>query len=49
MIMMLWRGGIRVQEALALSEHDLDPRRTPMRNFPKRSQVVLICAGPRVQ
>jgi site-specific recombinase XerD len=27
MIVMLWRGGLRVQEALALSEHDLDPRR----------------------
>ena len=27
MIVMLWRGGLRVQEALALSEHDLDPQR----------------------
>ena len=27
MIVMLWRGGLRVKEALALSEHDLDPRR----------------------
>jgi site-specific recombinase XerD len=27
MIVMLWRGGLRVQEALALSERDLDPRR----------------------
>jgi len=27
MIVMLWRGGLRVQEALALSEHDLNPRR----------------------
>jgi site-specific recombinase XerD len=27
MIVMLWRCGLRVQEALALSEHDLDPRR----------------------
>ncbi len=27
MIVMLWRGGLRVHEALALSEHDLDPRR----------------------
>ena len=27
MIVMLWRGGLRVQEALALSEQDLDPRR----------------------
>jgi len=26
MIVMLWRGGLRVQEALALSEHHLDPR-----------------------
>ena len=24
---MLWRGGLRVQEALALGERDLDPRR----------------------
>jgi site-specific recombinase XerC len=24
---MLWRGGLRIQEALALSEHDLDPQR----------------------
>jgi site-specific recombinase XerD len=27
MIVMLWRGGLRVTEALALSERDLDPRR----------------------
>jgi len=27
MIVMLWRGGLRVQEALALTERDLDPRR----------------------
>jgi site-specific recombinase XerC len=27
MIVMLWRGGLRVKEALALSEHDLDPQR----------------------
>jgi site-specific recombinase XerD len=27
LIVMLWRGGLRVQEALALSEHALDPRR----------------------
>ncbi len=27
MIVMLWRGGLRVQEALTLSERDLDPRR----------------------
>jgi len=27
MIVVLWRGGLRVQEALALSERDLDPRR----------------------
>ncbi len=27
MIVMLWRGGLRVTEALALSEQDLDPRR----------------------
>ena len=27
MIVMLWRGGLRVQEALALCERDLDPRR----------------------
>src|SRR5205807_48279 len=27
MIVMLWRGGLRVQEALALSEQDLDSRR----------------------
>ncbi len=26
-IVMLSRGGLRVQEALALSEHDLDPQR----------------------
>lgn len=24
---MLWRGGLRIQEALALAEPDLDPRR----------------------
>jgi site-specific recombinase XerD len=27
MIVMLWRGGLRVQEALALSQNDLDSRR----------------------
>ena len=27
MLVMLWRGGLRVQEALALTEHDLDPQR----------------------
>jgi integrase len=27
MIVMLWRGGLRIQEALALAECDLDPRR----------------------
>ncbi len=27
MIVMLWRGGLRVQEALTLSERDLDPQR----------------------
>ena len=26
-IVVLWRAGLRVQEALALAEHDLDPRR----------------------
>ncbi len=27
LIVVLWRGGLRVQEALALGEHDLDPGR----------------------
>src|SRR5437660_11595670 len=27
MLVMLWRRGLRVQEALALTEHDLEPRR----------------------
>ena len=27
MIAMLWRGGLRIQETLALGEHGLDPRR----------------------
>jgi integrase len=27
MIVVLWRGGLRVAEALTLGEHDLDPRR----------------------
>src|SRR5687768_16386737 len=27
LIVVLWRGGLRVQEALALGERDLDPRR----------------------
>ena len=26
-IVVLWRGGLRIQEALALSECDLDPQR----------------------
>jgi integrase len=27
MMVVLWRAGLRVHEALALAEHDLDPRR----------------------
>jgi site-specific recombinase XerD len=27
MILVLWRAGLRIQEALALAEHDLDQRR----------------------
>jgi integrase len=27
MIVVLWRAGLRIQEALALAEHDLDDRR----------------------
>ncbi len=27
MIVVLWRAGLRIHEALALAEHDLDPRR----------------------
>jgi integrase len=27
MMVVLWRAGLRIQEALALAEHDLDPRR----------------------
>jgi len=27
LIIVLWRGGLRIQESLALGEHDLDPRR----------------------
>ena len=27
MIVVLWRGGLRIQEALSLIESDLDPRR----------------------
>src|SRR3954453_19190956 len=27
LIAVLWRGGLRIQEALALAEHDLDQRR----------------------
>jgi integrase len=26
LIVVLWRGGLRIQEALALGERDLDPR-----------------------
>jgi integrase len=28
MIVVLWRAGLRIQEALALAEHDLDHRRS---------------------
>ena len=31
LIVVLWRGGLRVQEALALGERDLDPRRGSLR------------------
>jgi site-specific recombinase XerD len=27
MLVVLWRGGLRVKEALALTEHDFDPQR----------------------
>jgi integrase len=27
LIAVLWRGGLRIQEALSLGEHDLDPQR----------------------
>jgi integrase len=30
MIVVLWRAGLRIQEALALAEHDLDQRRGPL-------------------
>jgi site-specific recombinase XerC len=30
MIVVLWRAGLRVQEALALTEHDLDQRRSSL-------------------
>jgi integrase len=30
LIVVLWRGGLRIQEALALSERDLDPRRASL-------------------
>lgn len=31
MIVVLWRAGLRIQEALALAEHDLDQRRGSLR------------------
>jgi site-specific recombinase XerD len=31
MIIVLWRAGLRIQEALALAEHDLDHRRASSR------------------
>jgi Phage integrase family len=31
MIVVLWRAGLRIQEALALAEHDVDPRRGSLR------------------
>jgi site-specific recombinase XerD len=31
LIVVLWRGGLRIQEALALGERDLDPRRGSIR------------------
>ena len=31
LIVVLWRAGLRIQEALALAEHDLDPRRGSLR------------------
>jgi site-specific recombinase XerC len=30
MLVVLWRAGLRIQEALALAEHDLDPRRASL-------------------
>jgi hypothetical protein len=49
LIVVLWRGGLRVQEALALGERDLDPRRgsllartaaQPLRDFAAQDPVV---------
>jgi site-specific recombinase XerD len=43
MIVVLWRAGLRIQEALALSEHDLDHRRgsilIPQRQGRRRREV----------
>ena len=36
-IVGLWRAGLRVQEALALAENDLDPRRGYLLSVPRRS------------
>jgi hypothetical protein len=41
-IVVLWRAGLRVQEALALTAHDLDPRRG------SRQAVVRRIGAPRV-
>jgi integrase len=42
---VLWRGGVRVQEALALGERDLDPRRGSLLVRSRKGGRARACAG----
>jgi hypothetical protein len=45
MIVVLWRAGLRVQEALTLAEQDLDERPTPRWAGLPVSSLADVCAG----
>jgi site-specific recombinase XerD len=44
LIVVLWRGGLRIQEALSLIESDLDPRRGPI--LVRRGALFCVIDGP---
>jgi integrase len=52
MIVVLWRAGLRIQEALTLAEHDLDRRRGSIlirhgKGGRRREVAVVSAAAPR--
>jgi hypothetical protein len=47
MIVVLWRAGLRIQEALALAEHDLDQRRGSLLAEQNRCPLLVASKGSR--